>query len=291
MLYGILLAQGLALGLIYGLIGLGFSLVFRTAGLLNFALKDLVMIGAMVGYTVLSATQASFIQGMLVVMLAVGLLTALAERLVFLRVRLRGGGIVNAVIASIGLLMILNQSAILVWGAEPLSYPERFAGGIIQLGSIILPSQSVWIAVLGLGVMIALQLFLRYTTPGIALRAVADDRLMSELVGVNANRATLYTFLISGALAGASGMLLGPLYYASYTLGLIGIKGFAAAILGGLGSLPGAVLGGTLLGLAESFGTVYISSAYREVVAYGVMIAVLLLRPQGILGTKERVDT
>src|SRR5690606_12707588 len=107
--------------------------------------------------------------------------TPLSVRLGFLLVLLRGGSIVNAVIASIGLLMLLIQCAILVWGAEPLSYPERFAGGIIQLGSIILPSQSVWIAVLGLGVMIALQLFLRYTTPGIALRAVADDRLMGEL--------------------------------------------------------------------------------------------------------------
>lgn len=291
MLFATLLANGLAVGLLYGLIGLGFTLVFKTAGLLNLSHGELVMFGGLVGFTVLTATSMPILPAMLVVMVAVGVIAALTELLVFRPIRHRGGREVNAVIASVGLLLVFIQVGLLIWGAQPLSFPPRFAGAPVIIGSIILPSQIIWIAALGLAVMIGLQVFLRYTLVGATLRSVADDREMSQLLGVNTNRTTTQTFVVSGLLAGASGLLLGSLYHASYNMGLIGIKGFAAAVLGGLGSVPGAALGGVVLGISESFGTVYISSAYRDVIAYGILIAILLLRPQGLLGTVVRKDS
>lgn len=291
MLYGTLLANGVAVGLLYGLIGLGFTLVFRTAGLLNLSHGELVMFGGLIGFTVLTATSLPLLPAMLVVMVAVGVISVLTELFVFRPIRRRGGGALNAVIASVGLLLVFTQVGLLIWGAEPLSYPPQFTGAPVTLGPVILPSQILWIGVLGVVVMLGLQLFLRYTLVGVTMRSVADDREMSQLLGVNANRATVQTFFISGLLAGASGMLLGSLYHASYNMGLIGIKGLAAAVLGGLGSIPGAAVGGIVLGLAEAFGTVFISSAYRDVIAYAVLIGILLLRPQGLLGTVVRKDS
>lgn len=291
MLLAILVINGLTAGLIYGLIGLGFSLIFRGAGLVNFSLGELVMLGSLVGYTALASGSRSFGQAMLVALVSVGLLALVSERMVFRTLRRRGAPLLNAVIASIGLLTTINQGALLVWGAEPLSYPSRFSSGAVWLGPFAIPYQMVWIAGLSVMLMLALQLFLRRTRLGLSLRAVADDRTMSELVGVDSDKAIALTFLLSGALAGASGVLLGPLYYASYNLGLIGIKGFAAAVVGGLGSLPGAVLGGVVLGVTESIASVYVSSSYRDVVAYALLIALLLVRPQGLIGVVERADT
>lgn len=291
MLFVTLLANGLAIGLLYGLIGLGFTLVFRTAGLLNLSHGELVMFGGLVGFTVLTATSLPILPAMLVVMVVVGVIAVLTELLVFRPIRQRGGREVNAVIASVGLLLVFIQIGLLVWGAQPLSYPPQFTGAPVIIGTIILPSQIIWIGALGLAVMIALQLFLRYTLVGVTLRSVADDREMSQLLGVNSNRTTTQTFLVSGMLAGASGLLLGSLYHAYYNMGLIGIKGFAAAVLGGLGSVPGAALGGIVLGISESFGTVYMSSAFRDVIAYGILIIILLIRPQGLLGTVIRKDS
>lgn len=291
MLFATLLANGLATGLLYGLIGLGFTLVFKTVGLLNLSHGEWVMFGGLIGFTVLTATSLPILPAMLLVMLAVGGIAALTELLVFRPIRQRGGREVNAVIASVGLILVFIQVGLLIWGAQSLSYPAQFAGAPVIIGSIILPSQVIWIGALGLAVMIALQLFLRFTIVGATLRSVADDREMSQLLGVNANRTSMQTFLVSGMLAGASGLLLGSLYHAHYNMGLIGIKGFAAAVLGGLGSVPGAALGGIVLGISESFGTVYISSAFRDVIAYAILIVILLIRPQGLLGTVTRKDS
>lgn len=291
MLFVTLLVNGLASGLLYGVIGLGFTLVFRTAGLLNLSHGELVMFGGLVGFTVLTVTSLPILPAMLVVMLVVGLIAVLTELLVFRPIRNRGGREVNAVIASVGLLLVFIQVGLLIWGAQPLSYPAQFSGAPVIIGTLILPSQIIWIAALALAVMIALQLFLRYTLVGATLRSVADDREMSQLLGVNSNRTTTQTYLVSGMLAGASGLLLGSLYHASYNMGLIGIKGLAAAVLGGLGSVPGAALGGIVLGISEAFGTVYMSSAFRDVIAYGILIIILLIRPQGLLGTVIRKDS
>src|SRR5690606_9644841 len=141
MLYAILLANGIAAGLLYGLIGLGFSLVFRTAGLLNFSIGELVMFGGMLGFTALAVIGLPLVPAMLLVMVAVGLLAALSELLVFRPIRARGGRDLNSVIASVGLLLILMQSGLRIWGAEPLSYPRQFAAQPVQLGPFLFPSQ------------------------------------------------------------------------------------------------------------------------------------------------------
>lgn len=291
MLVAVLIINGLTSGLIYGLIGLGFSLIFRGAGMVNFSLGELVMLGSLVGYTALTKGDSAFWQAMMVALVSVGLVALLTERIVFRELRRRGAPLLNAVIASIGLLTTINQGALLVWGAEPLSYPSRLSSGAMWVGPVVIPHQIAWIAGLSIVLMLILQLFLRRTRLGLSLRAVADDRTMSEFLGVDSDKAIALTFLLGGALAGASGVLLGPLYYASYNLGLIGIKGFAAAVLGGLGSLPGAVLGGVVLGITESVASVYVSSSYRDVVAYALLIILLLVRPQGLLGVVERADT
>ena len=171
----------------------------------------------------------------------------------------------------------------LIWGSEPLRYPSLFAKRGIDIGGFAISPQLIWIVVLGFAMMALLQLFFRYTRLGVAMQAAAQDPEAAQLMGVNVKRTTTYTFLVAGVMAGAAGVLLGSLFFASFNMGfLIGIKAFVAATIGGLGSLTGAMLGGIAFGLIETFSGVLISTAYKDAVGMGLLITILLLAPAGI---------
>ncbi len=275
---------GLAIGSIYSLIAIGFSMIFRATGLLHFAHPDLMMIGAMIGYTIATRTQAPLLAVFIVAGVGVAILSALIDRVGFRPLR-RKGALVNLIIATIGWSIVLVNVAIFVWGTEPLAYPQKYLPKGTTVGGLVIVPQNLLMLAVGLIAMIALQLFFSRTRTGQALRATAENPTAARLMGIPVERMMTVTFLLSGFLAGGAGVLIASIVYANFDLGLIGIKSFAAAVLGGFGQIGGAMVGGLVLGLIESLGAFYISSAFKDLIAYSLLILVLLVRPTGLFGS------
>lgn len=278
-----LLVFGLAIGSIYSLVAIGFSMIYRATGLLHFAHPDLMMIGGMVGYTL--ATRTSLPMPLLFVLsgLAVAGLSWLIDRFGFRPMR-RQGALLNLIIATIGWSIILVNVALFVWGTAPLSYPEAYLPKGRVIGGIVIVPQNLAMLGVGLVAMVLLHLFFTRTVVGQALRATAENPVAAQLMGIRIERMMTLTFLLSGFLAGGAGVLVASIVYANFDLGLIGIKSFAAAVLGGFGQVGGAMAGGLVLGLVETVGAFYVSSAYKDIIAYTLLILILLVRPQGLLG-------
>ncbi|PZE21385.1 branched-chain amino acid ABC transporter permease [Paenibacillus xerothermodurans] len=289
MLYDILVS-GVAVGSIYSLIAMAFSLIFRSTGYLNIAQGEMVMLGSLVGYTMLVSLGFNYYASLMITMMIAGVLGLLTNQLIFIPIQNRGGHDLHILIASIGLLIMLPQVAGLIWGTKTLSYPNNISQNQLALGDIQISGLNFLIIVIAFIIMIALQCFFRFTRVGQAMRAIADDKVMSQLVGVNIKKYITLIFMVAGGLAGAAGALFGPVYFASYDIGTIGIKGFAAAVVGGFGSVSGGMLGGIMIGLIEGFSGTMISSTYRDMILYGILILVLLIRPTGIFGIKQRRD-
>ena len=278
-----LLVFGLAIGSIYSLIAIGFSMIYRATGLLHFAHPDLMMMGGMIGYTL--ATRTALPMPLLFILsgFAVAVLSYLIDRFGFRPMR-RHGASLNLVIATIGWSIILVNVALFVWGTAPLSYPQAYLPkGRMIAGIVIVPQNLVMLGV-GLAAMAALHAFFTRTVMGQALRATAENPVAAQLMGIRVERMMALTFLLSGFLAGGAGVLVASIVYANFDLGLIGIKSFAAAVLGGFGHVGGAMAGGLLLGVVETIGAFYVSSAFKDIIAYTLLILILLLRPQGIFG-------
>jgi branched-chain amino acid transport system permease protein len=274
---------GLAIGSIYSLVAIGFSMIYRATGLLHFAHPDLMMMGGMIGYTLATRTALPMPALFVLAGLAVAVLSYLIDRFGFRPMR-RHGASLNLVIATIGWSIILVNVALFVWGTAPLSYPQPYLPkGRVIAGIVIVPQNLVMLGV-GLAAMGALHAFFTRTVVGQALRATAENPVAAQLMGIRVERMMALTFLLSGFLAGGAGVLVASIVYANFDLGLIGIKSFAAAVLGGFGHVGGAMAGGLLLGVVETIGAFYVSSAFKDIIAYTLLILILLLRPQGIFG-------
>jgi branched-chain amino acid transport system permease protein len=281
---------GLAIGSIYSLIAIGFSMIFRATGLLHFAHPDLMMIGAMIGYTVATRTHAPLLGVFIVAGAGVAILSAAIDRIAFRPMR-RQGALVNLIIATIGWSIVLVNVAIFIWGTEPLAYPQQYLPKGRQIGGLVIVPQNLVMLGVGAVVMLALQAFFARTRIGQALRATAENPVAAQLMGIRVERMMTLTFLLSGFLAGGAGVLIATIVYANFDLGLIGIKSFAAAVLGGFGQIGGAMAGGLVLGLIEALGAFYISSAFKDLIAYTLLILVLLVRPTGLFsGGRGRPD-
>lgn len=278
---------GLAIGCIYSLIALGISMVIRAMDLLNFAHGEVMMLGGMVGATALIALRLPYAGAIAVVMLASAAAGMALDRLVLLPLRRTRASMDRMIIATVGLGIFLRNGAILVWGADPVRYPVRF-GNPLRLGPLRVPVESLWILGVAVGLMVLLQLFFARTRTGVAMRAAAYSPVAARLMGIPVDRMNLYTFAIGSALAGAAGVLLAPLLYASYDMGSVGLKAFAAACLGGFGSVPGAIVGGLLLGVGETLAAFFISSSYQDAIAFAMLILVLLFLPSGLFGRPQR---
>ena len=280
---------GLALGCIYSLIALGFTLIIRATGVLHFAQGEVVMLGAMFGLTAFRIVPLPFIALLVVGMLLGGLAAIAIELGIYRTLRVRRVPLMNIIIATVGVSILLQNGSQLVWGSEPMAYPKLFGAEAYALGPARVAPQLVWIIVLGVVVMVLLQLFLRLTRTGRAMRAAAQDADTAQLMGINLTRTTAYTYGIAGVLGGGAGVLLGSLFYASFSMGFLpGIKAFVAATLGGLGSIGGAMLGGILFGLIETFASMLVSTAYKDAVGMILLILILLVWPQGLAGLMQR---
>lgn len=272
---------GIANGAIYALIALGFTLIYNSKQIINFAQGEFVVIGGLIAVS-LYATHAMPMPAVFVLaVLAVTLLGVVFERLVVFP--LRNAAMISLIIATVGVSIILKTAVMLIWGKEALSLPHFFSDKPIHLlGASILPQQ-VFIVAMTLVIVVIMQLFFRFTTTGKAMRAVSINPTAARLMGVNSSRMVLYSFALSATLGAAAGVAIAPLVMMSFSSGtFLGIKGFSAAILGGLANPLGSILGGFLLGIVESIGAGYISSAFKEAIALIVLLTILLVKPTGV---------
>jgi branched-chain amino acid transport system permease protein len=291
------LVNGITMGALYALVALGFSMVYGVLKLLNFAHGDLFMVGAFIGYFVIQWFGGPLalsipVPLLLVIMFVlaavlVGGLGVAIERFAYRP--LRNAPRIAPLITAIGISFFLESSALLLFGSQFRVYNTSnfisFSSGF-QIGSVNIDSVQIMVLVLALGLMVALRLLVIRTKLGKQMRAVASDREAAEMLGINVNFTIAATFFLGSALAGVAGVMSGLLFNTvTNTIGFIaGLKAFTAAVVGGIGNLPGAVLGGLLLGIAESFITGYISSTYTNLFVFALLIAVMLVRPTGLLG-------
>jgi len=275
--------SGLTGGAIYALIALGFCVVNNTMGIVNFVQVDFVTLGGMLMFSALFAIGLPTVPGLLLAVAGVALIAMLVER-VGLRPA-RSNHHLVLIFLTVGLSIILRGIIKLVWGKNRMALPPLTSDTPVNLlGASVLP-QALWILLLTV-IAIALLTWFFYRTPlGLAMRAVASNPTAAAVVGIPAGRVRLTSYAIAGSLGGLAGVLVTPITTLNYDVGvLLGLKGFAAAILGGFGSFPGAILGGLGLGLLESLSAGYLSSAYKDVVAFVVLLLVLFIRPKGLLG-------
>ena len=277
--------SGLTNGAIYALIALGFGIIFNTTTIINFAQGEFVMLGAMCAisiYHLAPSLPLAFLGGVIIVSL-VGL--------AFERLALRPVGEASPltlIIITVGAGVFLKGVAMLLWGKESYTLPPFSGEAPLHLGPATILPQNLWVLGLMLALVLALEAFFRLTLTGKAMRACAYNLRAARLVGIAASRMVQLSFALSALLGAGAGILIAPLTLGVYDMGtMLGLKGFAAAIIGGLGSLLGGVLGGLLLGLAESFTSGLISSGYRDAVAFLLLLVVLFLRPRGLLGGRQ----
>jgi len=294
------LVNGITTGALYALVALGFSMVYGVLKLLNFAHGDLYMVGAYIGFFVIQwfggPTKVTIpVPLLLVIMfvLAAGLVGGLGVAIERFAYRpLRDAPRIAPLITAIGVSFFLENSALLLFGAQPRIYNTSdfisLSSGI-QVGSVTIDSVQIMVLVLGLLLMVGLRLLVNRTRLGRQMRAVAVDREAAEMLGISVNFTIAATFFLGSALAGVAGVMGGLLFnQVTPTIGFIaGLKAFTASVVGGIGSIPGAMLGGLLIGVAESFITGYISSTYTNLLVFALLIAVMLIRPSGLLGQAQ----
>lgn len=280
---GQVIVSGLAMGCIYALIALGYAYVWNTMAIVNFAAGEFLTFSAFVFVaTFTTSLHLPFWLALLLTATVMAVLGALFSRLVFARLQ-RQRALV-AIIATVGFGIFLKEMARILYGPEPLLYDSPFGSGVLEFGGLRLPVQQLVIMVIVVLVMILQYLALRYTTIGKVMRATAVDRETAALMGIPVNRVLAGTFAFSSVLAALAGVLLAPLFYVTTEMGtLVGLKGFVAMIIGGFGSVPGAIVGGILLGVLENVGAYTISSTYKDALAFGLLLVFLLVRPQGLL--------
>jgi branched-chain amino acid transport system permease protein len=283
--------SGLASGFIYALLALGFATVYRSMRVINFAQGDLFMAGAFVGLFLAKNLQLPF----LAVLVLTGLVL-LAFGMVFQKFVLAPASSrtpeVHAMIRTVGLSVVLQGVAIITWGTEEYRFPQLLSSASVSLYSISIPVNLLFIAGASVVLLGSLAAFLTHSQLGLCMRAASQNRLGAEVVGINVSLTRSFAFGLSASLGGIAGVLIAPLWYVHYSMGvMMGLKGFTAAVLGSLGSFPGAVIGGLTLGVIENLTAGYVSSVWKDAAVFAILIAVLTLRPQGILGLryKERV--
>ena len=290
------LTNGLAVGSIYALIALGYTMVYGVMKLINFAHGDLFTLGAYLGLTLLTSLSltgrvgpvAGVVILALLVMGLVALVGALLERAAYRP--LRDSPRLSAVVSALGASIFLQNALMLVYGPNFQVYPDDvLPRTAVEVFGFAIPLLRILVVLVSLAIMGALYFFVQRTRIGTAIRAAAIDQDAARLMGIDVDRVILLVFLIGPALGGVAGLMVG-LYYGQfkYDLGLTyGLKAFTAAILGGIGNIPGAMVGGLLLGVIEALGSAYVSIAWRDAISFGVLILILIARPTGLLG--ERV--
>lgn len=287
------LINGISLGSVYAIIALGYTMVYGIAKMLNFAHGDVIMVGAYISYLSTTAPNVPPLLSVLIAMVVCTVLGIVIEGLAYRP--LRKASSLAVLITAIGVSYFLQNAALLIWGSAPKSFSSIVPFDSISLfgGDLIITSEAIVTVITCIVIMILLNLFTKKGKMGKAMRAVSEDKDAAQLMGINTNFTISMTFAIGSALAAVAGVLLCSAYptLTPTTGSMPGIKAFTAAVFGGIGSIPGAMLGGILLGVIEIFATSYISSQLSDAILFAILIIVLLVKPTGLLGkaVKEKV--
>ena len=281
------LKDGISLGSIYAIIALGYTMVYGIAKMLNFAHGDVIMVGA---FVILTAVTKANMSPILAIILSVVICTAagvVIEAVAYRPLR-KASSNLAVLITAIGVSYLLQNVALLIFGANAKTFPSviKWKGISVAGGELKISGETIVTIVVCVVIMVVLMAFVQKTKPGQAMRAVSEDRGAAQLMGINVNGTIALTFAIGSGLAAVAGVLLCSTYpsLTPYTGAMPGIKAFVAAVFGGIGSIPGAFIGGILLGLIEIFSKAYISSQMADAIVFAVLIVVLLVKPTGLLG-------
>ncbi|GAB2046128.1 branched-chain amino acid ABC transporter permease [Agathobaculum sp. TL06] len=282
-----LLVGGIAVGCIYSLIGLGYSLIYSASGLMSFVQGEIFMLGAFVAFTLHISFDISFLLSAVLSMLIMFLFGILLERGMIGPLLRKGSKQIHIVLATIGLSIFLQNFAMLVWGTDVKNFPSAFGDAPIAVGAISIIPQQIAIVVITLFGMLAIHFFMSRTKMGTSLRAAAQDPMAAGVVGINVPWTIGVAWALAAVLSAIAGMLLAPIYGVYAKMGaLLSTKGFAAAVLGGYGNMYGAIIGGLLFGIVETMAAGYLSSSLKDIISFGVLILVLFVMPSGILKVK-----
>lgn len=284
------LVNGVSLGSIYAIIALGYTMVYGIAKMLNFAHGDVIMVGAYIIFCAAQYWKLPLPAALLIAMLVSTALGITIEKLAYKP--LRQATSLAVLITAIGMSYLLQNTALLIWGANPKVFPDMLNIGSISLfgGQLMIKGETLITILVNIVIMVALTLFISRSRMGKAMRCVSEDKGAAELMGINVNTTISVTFAIGSALAAIAGLLLCSSYpmLQPTTGSMPGIKAFTAAVFGGIGSIPGAMLGGVLLGVIEILGKAYVSTELGDAIVFAVLIIVLLVRPTGLLGKPVR---
>ena len=282
------LINGVSLGSIYALVALGYTMIYGIIKLINFAHGGIYMLGAYAGFFATTTLKMSFVPALIFAMIAAGLAGIIIERLAYRP--MRSAPRIAILITAIGVSFFLEYGMMLLVTPQPRTFPAVFTATVYNVGGLIVNSQQILILLTAVLLMVGLTYIVQKTMIGKAMRAVSYDMEAASLMGINVDKVVSYTFALGSALAAAAGVLVG-VYYNSIDplMGIMpGLKAFVAAVLGGIGILPGAMLGGVLLGVVEAMVSGFFSSTFRDAAAFAILILILLLRPAGLLGKNIR---
>ena len=283
-----ILISGISQGCIYGLIALGFVLIYKATETVNFAQGELMMLGAFLGLTATAGMGLSYWAAIPVALIGMALVGLLIER-VTLRPIL-GQPAFSVVIVTIGLGYVARGAVTMVpfWGTETHTLPAPFRDKIIRAGELVISMEHVVIIAATMLLCAVLFLFFRYSRIGIAMQAASQNQLAAYYMGIPVRRLNGFIWAISAAVAALAGVLLAPITFVHVNMGFIGLKAFPAAVVGGFSSLPGAIVGGLVIGVVESLAGVYLPEGFKDVAAYVVVLAMLMVKPTGLFGESER---
>ena len=286
-MFGQQVVSGLAAGCLYALAALGLVLIYRTMDIVNFAHGEMAMVSTFMAHTFLVRLGFSYIPAALCALIFAFIFGMAVER-IFLR-PIQGGPLISLMIMTLGLFMVLNGAAGWVWGFDPVSFPRAVQGRPIWIADLIITRDSILVLAVTIAMALALYLVLRFTMAGIAIRATSQNSRAARLMGVPVPKVYALTWGISAVLGAVAGILIAPTTFLSPSMmAEVQIKAFTAAVLGGFSSLPGAVVGGLLLGVLENLVAGYISTELKSTFAFALIVVVLFIRPSGLLGTPPK---
>ncbi len=281
-----LFVNGLAVGCIYGLVALAFVLIYKAGEVVNFAQGELMMLGVFVAFTFIVQFGLNYWVGLALAVVAMAAFGALLDAVIVRRII--GQRQFSTVMLTIGLGVMMRSGAAMVWGPETRSLPTPFDTTNLRFGGVVL--STVYLAILATTALLCVMLFafFRFTRMGVAMQAVSQNQLAAYCMGIPVKRVLSSVWALSAGVATIAGVMLAPISLIDTNIGAIGLKAFAAAVVGGFGSIPGAALGGILIGLIELFSGVYLPQGFRDTAAYIVLLIVLVVRPQGLFGAVGR---